>query len=481
MDLFPGESYLSSDSPQLAEAKTVFESTCIDQLSDTTAIDTSVFTLNLGSIVPDWSSAVSSTSSDGDYESIDVNISDSKYRYRVYQKDDQGEDVRIVRCDAKIVIVKDVQSNNSSTFVLFYVPSNEYSRSHGGNIAESVTNFRIPESYSGLKIWTRLDGRLIRVNRYSDGYMSDAVSFLNMEGDEDLRVRTECVQRLCQAMTFQRGEEVPVPAAPSSADTDKKGDIEVDGGTLNPSICIGYKDQDLGHIWDPGHEFWPGIDDPIPDPGGHFDDGNIPGGGSGGSGSGSGNGDNYGDLKDDESYTENKPKRRVVSDFIEKTNYIGYSNQNCFAVAKNIVEQYGCTVAGPNDIRNYTFFKEQTINGETKLVKTGDSDVAVSMIINRINDGKPVLVGVHYDDNRGINDGTIDHFLVLYGYGFDADNRLYFDYQDTNRSKLYYDQTHGPNHIFNYDPETGFIKGSHFSNGRKSEMDYYITHIRYSE
>lgn len=41
--------------------------------------------------------------------------------------------------------------------------------------------------------------------------------------------------------------------------------------------------------------------------------------------------------------------------------------------------------------------------------------------------------------------------------------------------------THGPNHIFNYDPETGFIKGSHFSNGRKSEMDYYITHIRYSE
>jgi len=97
-----------------------------------------------------------------------------------------------------------------------------------------------------------------------------------------------------------------------------------------------------------------------------------------------------------------------------------------------------------------------------------------------LKDGFPVVVGVHYAFGRDYNDKTVDHWVLVYGFGFDDDGNLYFDYNETNRSSAYWDDTHGPNFRFYLDAENGWLKADHYSAKGldKKYPYYYVTVLR---
>ena len=83
---------------------------------------------------------------------------------------------------------------------------------------------------------------------------------------------------------------------------------------------------------------------------------------------------------------------------------------------------------------------------------------AIDCIDRHLEKGRPIIVGVNHTIGRGINEGTTDHFVVIYGreyvdgqylyyyyevgkgsvvYGFNEDNRFIYDISNPNKPKLY--------------------------------------------
>ena len=65
--------------------------------------------------------------------------------------------------------MKDPKSGSMGCFIAFFIPDREYALSHGGDIGRVLTNGEEMGDYSGVKIYTALDGRRVRVNRYENG------------------------------------------------------------------------------------------------------------------------------------------------------------------------------------------------------------------------------------------------------------------------------------------------------------------------
>lgn len=71
-------------------------------------------------------------------------------------------------------------------------------------------------------------------------------------------------------------------------------------------------------------------------------------------------------------------------------------------------------------------------------------DTVVKSIINHLNNKKPVIVGVNHTFNKGINEGTSDHWVTIYAYGYSG-STLYFRYfesgsnhaSSTNRDDIF--------------------------------------------
>ena len=60
----------------------------------------------------------------------------------------------------------------------------------------------------------------------------------------------------------------------------------------------------------------------------------------------------------------------------------------------------------------------------------------IRLIKDYLNSNLPVVVGVHYKWRQKINDGTVDHWVVIYGYHYGKDG-IIFDYVNTNRRPIF--------------------------------------------
>ena len=139
----------------------------------------------------------------------------------------------------------------------------------------------------------------------------------------------------------------------------------------------------------------------------------------------------------------------------DKSKFVGYGTNgetNCFDLCKIILNNYGINNPG-NSSNVYTLKREHNGN----LVYFGDNvfenyQNAINCIDNHLENGRPIMVGVHHTFNKVINDGTTDHFVVIYGRGFDGVNQ-YYNYYEVGKKDVYYGYNDETNR-FIYDSNT---------------------------
>ena len=116
--------------------------------------------------------------------------------------------------------------------------------------------------------------------------------------------------------------------------------------------------------------------------------------------------------------------------------------KNCLDHCKLILKRYGLTTYG-SSANMYTLLKEQ--NG--KLTYYGDNPRqnykdAIACIDKHLELGRPIIVGVNHTIGNKYNDGTTDHFVVIYGREVckDGIHYMYYEVGKTNITAGYNDK-----------------------------------------
>jgi hypothetical protein len=102
-------------------------------------------------------------------------------------------------------------------------------------------------------------------------------------------------------------------------------------------------------------------------------------------------------------------------------------NKACFAAAKTIARKGGANIHGSN--RRIQVATAEDNQGRVTLDKA-QARKGTEYIHNQLESGKPVVVGVSYDDYSYNKDKITDHFVTITGRNTDAKGRTYFTYHD---------------------------------------------------
>lgn len=104
-------------------------------------------------------------------------------------------------------------------------------------------------------------------------------------------------------------------------------------------------------------------------------------------------------------------------------------------------------------------------------------DTVVKSIINHLDNKKPVIVGVNHTFNKGINEGTSDHWVTIYAYGYSG-TTLYFRYFESGSNSASSDNR---DDIFLYeegDKPKLYNKRAHPSGGKGPARRYDVTVVK---
>ncbi len=171
------------------EAKTFFESYVSGKASRSVEPEEhdngfyiSRLMLPVGEFVPSWEEGLS-TDAPSLY-SVDVPVR-SDFSFRVLRVDKGSGKVYQTKCWHKLLVVEDPKSGNMGCFIAFFIPDRAYALSHGGDIGRVLTNGEEMGDYSGVKIYTTLEGRRVRVNRYENGKKVEGIYIDGASDRED--------------------------------------------------------------------------------------------------------------------------------------------------------------------------------------------------------------------------------------------------------------------------------------------------------
>ena len=157
--------------------------------------------LPVGEFVPGWEEGLS-TDAPSLY-SVDVPVQ-SDFSFRVLRVDKGSGKVYQTKCWHKLVVVKDPKSGSMGCFIAFFIPDRAYALSHGGDIGRVLTNGEEMGSYSGVKVYTTLEGRRVRVNRYENGKKVEGVYIDGASDREDYIFRMLHSEKILGRVWLQR-------------------------------------------------------------------------------------------------------------------------------------------------------------------------------------------------------------------------------------------------------------------------------------
>lgn len=133
--------------------------------------------------------------------------------------------------------------------------------------------------------------------------------------------------------------------------------------------------------------------------------------------------------------------------------------KNCLDLCKMILKKYGMSNFGSSSNVIRLMYEKND-----RLEYFGDNPKAnykqaIDCIDRHLENSRPIIVGVNHTIGRGINEGTTDHFVVIYGreyvnkhyvyyyyevgksnvtYGYnDDENRFIYDISNPNRPQFY--------------------------------------------
>lgn len=110
---------------------------------------------------------------------------------------------------------------------------------------------------------------------------------------------------------------------------------------------------------------------------------------------------------------------------------------NCLDLCKMILNNYGLTYYG-SSAHVFKLMYEK----DGKLIHYGDNvkenyNNAINCIDRHLENNRPIIVGVNHTIGKTINEGTTDHFVVIYGRGFDkSKNSYYYNYYEVGKSNI---------------------------------------------
>ena len=117
--------------------------------------------------------------------------------------------------------------------------------------------------------------------------------------------------------------------------------------------------------------------------------------------------------------------------------------KNCLDHCKLILKRYGLTEFG-SPSKMYILLME-SVDGLTYTCNNPKEmyESAIACIDKHLEAGRPIIVGVNHTLGNKYNEGTTDHFVVIYGREFDGDhwNYMYYEVGKGNVVAGYNDKT----------------------------------------
>lgn len=162
----------------------------------------------------------------------------------------------------------------------------------------------------------------------------------------------------------------------------------------------------------------------------------------------------------------------------DDSKFVGYKTNgisNCLDLCKLILKNYGLTSFG-SSANVFKLMYEN--NGE--LIHYGNDietnyQNAIKCIDRHLEAGRPIIVGVNHTLNKDINEGATDHFVVIYGKGYDENMECnFYNYYEVGKSdiKKGYDDILNRFYFKNgnelFDPKSG----------RSDEARFDVTQVR---
>lgn len=124
----------------------------------------------------------------------------------------------------------------------------------------------------------------------------------------------------------------------------------------------------------------------------------------------------------------------------DKNKFVPYGangEKNCLNICKAILRKYGLTDFGSSS-NIYRLMYED--NKQLKYYGNNPRENyhnAIKCIDEHLEAGRPIIVGVNYQYNRNINEGTTDHFVVIYGKDYDKELKCNcYLYYETGRGNV---------------------------------------------
>lgn len=165
----------------------------------------------------------------------------------------------------------------------------------------------------------------------------------------------------------------------------------------------------------------------------------------------------------------------MIIDLGDKSKVVTFKTNgitNCIELCKMILKKYGLTNFGSS---SNAFKLMHEIDGELKHygedVKNNYKK-AIECIDRHLENNRPIIVGVNHTINRGINEGTTDHFVVIYGRGYDETENCYFyNYYEVGKSSIDAGYDDIQNRFYYKDGDMPLFYDSESKRGDKSRFD----------
>ncbi len=129
--------------------------------------------LNPGWMANDWECAATSTAGANSYVSVPSQVS----KNYVAKSPRNAEWVKVVQ---KLVVVQEDSTRRNNVYLLSIIPEGKYAMAYPEVIAEVCKGGDMPDDFSGLIVYTRLEGGMVVCAEwYQEGYLQENVFVFN--------------------------------------------------------------------------------------------------------------------------------------------------------------------------------------------------------------------------------------------------------------------------------------------------------------
>ena len=174
--------------------------------------------------------------------SIDIPLK-SEYNYYKVKYDSLG-DPTYVKLHHKMVLVRDA-SNNINNYILFYIPNDDYT-SKGELEYANMLNCGSKDDYSGLMVYTTIDGIPVYIAYYNNGQKVNQVH-IPYSATETMEERVAKLDLLLDGIIFMK---VANPNFRPMARATGHEYYDIDGGTIEDVVVIGSNPKQRQDIFD---------------------------------------------------------------------------------------------------------------------------------------------------------------------------------------------------------------------------------------